>query len=139
VPRTEGLRVSALSFVSTKFPGRAPEGHVLLRAFLGGARDPRALDLDDAALARLPQSELRDLLALRGQPVVTRVFRWPEGTPQMEVGHGERVAAFERRLAQCRGIAVTGAGFRGTGIPDTVADATQQTAALLGPSAVPRS
>jgi oxygen-dependent protoporphyrinogen oxidase len=35
VPKTEGLRTTALSFSSTKLPGRAPEGHVLLRAFLG--------------------------------------------------------------------------------------------------------
>src|SRR4029078_6272713 len=44
VPRSERLRTSACTFVSSKFPGRAPEGHVLLGAFLGGARDPHGLD-----------------------------------------------------------------------------------------------
>ena len=50
IPRGEGLRASAFGFVSTKFPGRAPEGHVLLRVFLGGAREPDVLDDDDDAL-----------------------------------------------------------------------------------------
>ena len=48
VPRGEGLRTTAITFSSTKLPGRAPEGHVLLRAFLGGVRDPGVLALDDA-------------------------------------------------------------------------------------------
>src|SRR4030095_3451225 len=53
VPRGGGLLPSPCSFVSSKFPGRAPEGHVLLRAFLGGARDPDLLQLSDAELAAL--------------------------------------------------------------------------------------
>jgi oxygen-dependent protoporphyrinogen oxidase len=130
VPRTEGLRVSALSFVSTKFPGRAPEGHVLLRAFLGGARDPDALGRDDAALVSQVVSEFTSLLGLRGAPRLTRVFRWPQGTPQMEVGHAGRVAAIDERIARWPGLALTGAGLRGTGIPDTVGDAALQVAGL---------
>jgi oxygen-dependent protoporphyrinogen oxidase len=125
VPRTEGLRTSALSFVSTKFPGRAPGDHVLLRAFMGGVRDPRVLDLDDRELIDLVRREMATVLGLRGEPVVSRVHRWPESTPQMEVGHLEKVAAFESRLPAVRGLFVTGAGLRVTGIPDVVADATR--------------
>lgn len=125
VPATEGLRTAAFSFVSTKLPGRAPEGHVLFRAFVGGIRDPRALDLDDASLVELVLREMREAVGLRGAPVVTRVFRWPEATPQMEVGHLARVADLDARLPSVRGLFVIGAGLRVTGVPDCIAEATR--------------
>jgi oxygen-dependent protoporphyrinogen oxidase len=125
VPQTEGLRCSALSFASTKFPGRAPEGAVLLRAFLGGVRDPEVLALDDAALARVVQDEMAPLLGLRGEPGLRRVYRWPNGTPQMEVGHLARMAQAEAQVASLPGLFLAGAGYQGTGIPDCVADGTR--------------
>jgi protoporphyrinogen/coproporphyrinogen III oxidase len=130
VPRGEGRRLSAVTFVSSKFAGRAPEGQVLLRVFLGGARDPDVLERDDAALVELAASELRGILGLRASPTLTRVFRWAFGTPQLEVGHAARMAAVDERLARWPGLRLTGAGLRGTGIPDTIADATRQAAAV---------
>jgi len=137
IPRTEGLRTSACSFVSTKFPGRAPEGRVLIRGFLGGTRDPRVLDLDDAALVAAVSSEMGPVLGLKGEPVMSRVYRWPEATPQMEVGHLERIEALERRVSAVPGLFLTGAGLRVTGIPDCVAQGTQngaEAAAYVGRS-----
>jgi len=125
VPATEGLRTTALSFVSTKFPFRAPAGHVLLRGFLGGVRDPGALSLGDDEMIETVTREMRDVLGLRGAPVLTRVFRWPAGTPQLEVGHLERMRAVEREVAAVPGLFLTGAGVRSTGIPDSVADGTR--------------
>jgi oxygen-dependent protoporphyrinogen oxidase len=132
VPRTEGMRTTALSFVSTKFPGRAPAGSVLLRAFLGGARDPEVLEEGDGALVEIVRREMGPVLGLSGDPVLARVHRWPEATPQMEVGHLRRVAAFEERLSSLPGLYVTGAGLRVTGIPDVVADATRTAEAVAG-------
>jgi len=125
VPGGEGSRASALSFVSTKLPGRAPEGHVLLRAFVGGVRDPKALELDDATLLAAVIQELTPTLGLRGEPVLTRVFRWPSATPQMEVGHLRRLAAIEREVATIPGLFLSGAGLRVTGVPDCIADGTR--------------
>lgn len=124
IPRAEGKRVTACGFFSTKFPGRAPAGTVTLRAFLGSSHDPAVLDLDDAALASLAVEELTPLLGLRGAPRHVRVCRWPESTPQMEVGHDARVRRVEERLATLPGLFLTGAGLRVTGLPDTIADAT---------------
>jgi oxygen-dependent protoporphyrinogen oxidase len=132
VPRSEGLRTMACGFFSTKFPGRAPAGHVLLRAFLGGARDPEVLELDDAGLVDLVEREMTVVLGLRGRRVLSRVFRWPQGTPQLEVGHMERVAAIDAQIGQTPGLFVTGAGFRVTGIPDCVGDATAAAEAAAG-------
>lgn len=125
VPRGEGLRASAVTFVSTKLPGRAPEGHVLLRAFVGGVRDPKALELDDDTLVAAVTAELAGLLGINGAPVVRRVFRWPSATPQLDVGHLERFAAVEREVATIPGLFLAGAGLRVTGIPDCVGDGTR--------------
>jgi oxygen-dependent protoporphyrinogen oxidase len=125
VPQTEGLRTTALSFVSTKFAHRAPEGHVLLRGFLGGVRDGEVLDLSDEEMVKTVCGDMKSILGLRGEPVLTRVFRWPGGTPQLEVGHLDRMQAVERTVGEVPGLRLTGAGIWSTGIPDSVADATR--------------
>ena len=131
VTEREGLRTSACTFFSTKFPGRAPEGHVLLRGFLGGARDGGALAADDRELTGRVHGEMAPLLGLTAAPMLARVYRWPAATPQMEVGHLRRVADLERRLEAMPGLVLTGAGLRVTGIPDTIADARRAAAAAL--------
>jgi oxygen-dependent protoporphyrinogen oxidase len=128
VARRERLRTTACSFFSTKFPGRAPEGHVLLRGFVGGVRDPGALELDDDALAATVSREMAGPLALSAEPVLRRVYRWPRATPQLEVGQLGRVAAIERELAALPGVFLAGAGLRATGLPDTIAEASRAAA-----------
>ncbi|HVR71984.1 MAG TPA: protoporphyrinogen oxidase [Vicinamibacteria bacterium] len=131
VPESEGLRTTACGFFSTKFPGRAPPGHVLLRAFLGGARDGGVLALADDELQQTVRREMGGVLGLVAPPVLSRVYRWPAATPQMEVGHFDRLAALERRLDGLPGLFLTGAGLRGTGIPDTVGDARRTAQRVL--------
>ena len=123
VPRREGRRTLACSFVSTKLSGRAPDGHVLLRGFVGGIQAPEVLDRDDATLVQYVYEDMAPVLGLRGSPVFARVFRWPNGTPQMEVGHGDRVAAIDKALVRVPGLHLTSGGFRGAGLPDVIADA----------------
>ena len=132
VPQTEGPRTTALSFVSTKFPHRAPAGHALLRGFLGGVRDGEVMRLSDDEMVETVKRDMQGVLGLRGQPVMTRVFRWPEGTPQLEVGHIERMAAVEKEVVSVPGLHLTGAGIRSTGIPDSVADGTRAGEAAAG-------
>lgn len=131
VPESEGLRTTACGFFSTKFPGRAPDGHVLLRGFVGGARDPDVLAQGDASLQERVHREMSPVLGLSAAPVLSRVFRWDAATPQMQVGHLDRLSGLEHRLAGCPGLFVTGAGVRGTGIPDTIADARRTAGAAL--------
>ncbi len=128
VPRRERKLLMAGTWVSSKWPQRAPDGHVLLRAFVGGATDPAAIQRNDLDLARLAFQELSELLDITDDPMLVRLFRWVRATPQYTVGHAERVAVIEERLARFPGMFVTGSGYRGTGIPDCIADA-QATAA----------
>ena len=122
VPRVERSPLLAATWVTSKWPHRAPEGHVLLRGFLGGGRDPRRLDAGDDELTKLVVDELSQLMGINGAPLFTRIFRWTKQSPQYEVGHLQRVATIDRQLASIPGLFVTGSGFRAIGIPDCVAD-----------------
>ena len=129
VPRVERRALLAGTWISSKWPHRAPGGHVLMRGFLGGATDPGVLDRTDEELARLAYEDLAAILAIEGEPSLTRVFRWPRATPQYHVGHLEYVRRIDQRLSTVPGLSVTGSGYRGTGIPDVVADARLTAAA----------
>lgn len=122
VPRVERTALLAGTWVTSKWPGRAPAGHVLLRAFLGGGRDPHRLDADDAELIETARRELTTLMGISGEPIFSRLFRWTRQSPQYEVGHQQRVAAIDQHVANLPGLFVTGSGFRAIGIPDCIAD-----------------
>jgi oxygen-dependent protoporphyrinogen oxidase len=120
VAAREPTRLLACTWTSTKFDHRAPQDHVLLRAFVGGAHHAELVDLPDAALLALAREELRTILGITAPPVVSRIFRWPQANPQYDVGHLERVARIERLAAAQPGLYLTGSAYRGVGIPDCV-------------------
>ena len=122
VPRVERSPLLAVTWVSSKWPGRAPDGCILLRAFLGGGRDPHRLERGDEDLLEDALEPMRDLLGITGAPLFARLQRWTRQSPQYVVGHLERVATIERLLASVPGVFVTGSGFRAIGIPDCISD-----------------
>lgn len=122
VPRVEQRALLAATWVTSKWPGRAPEGCALLRGFLGGGRDPRRLEQSDEELVATAREALSEILDIDGDPLLTRLYRFPRQSPQYEVGHLQRVAAIEERLAALPGLYLTGSGFRAIGIPDCIAD-----------------
>lgn len=124
VPRVEGRAALAISFSSSKFPGRAPEGQVLLRVFLGGALDPERTLLDDDRLVALATREVADLLGAAGAPSLVEIARWPGAMPQYHLGHRQRVDRIARRLATLPGVALAGAAYDGVGIPQVIASGT---------------
>ena len=128
VPRVERSPLLAATWVTSKWPHRAPDGHVLLRGFLGGGRDPRRLDAADDELVDMVVDELTQLLEIKGAPLFTRLFRWTKQSPQYDVGHLQRVATIERQLAAIPGVFITGSGFRAIGIPDCIADGRETAA-----------
>ncbi len=122
-PAIENRRVLACSWVSAKFPGRAPDGHVYVRGFLGGARRPELLDASDGELAALVTEELEALVGIAQQPEVVKVARWPESMAQPIVGHPQRIAAVRQRLAAHPGLALAGNYLEGIGVPDCIRSA----------------
>jgi len=132
VPQVERRPVIAGTFSSVKYPGRAPEGHVLLRVFVGGALNESAVAADDAALVAAARGELAALLGAEGAPVFTRVNRYVKAMPQYQVGHLTRVDAIESAARRLPGLALAGAAYRGVGIADCIHSGEEAAERLLG-------
>jgi oxygen-dependent protoporphyrinogen oxidase len=107
-----------MTWASSKWPARTPRDLALLRVFFGGPATRDALDLDDTALLTVVREELAAILGVQAAPLFQRVFRVRDGYPRYTVGHLERVAAIERALPA--GLYVTGASYRGLGVPDCI-------------------
>ena len=118
VPRAEDRPVMATTWSSSKFDGRAPAGHVLLRSFLGRAGREAAAQLDDDEMAAVVRTELREIMGITAEPEFVQIFRWPRGMPQYRVGHVELVAHIEAAVARVSGIELAGGAYHGIGIGD---------------------
>ena len=131
VPAAERMAMIGATFTHVKFPGRAPEGKALVRAFVGGALNPWAFEMDDAEVVRRVLSELRPLIGMRGEPLFTTIHRWPSAMAQFPVGHLDRVARIDKLLAAYPPIAIAGNAFAGGGVPDCIHRGEQAAERLL--------
>jgi oxygen-dependent protoporphyrinogen oxidase len=133
VPRSEGRKMLACTFVHKKFPHRAPEGSALLRCFFSSSRVRKMSSYSDAALLDLAQRELQEFIGLTAIPRFARVFRWEQALPQYEVGHLDRVAKMENFLAGLPGVHIIGNSLHGVGIPDCIKSARQAVEIITTP------
>lgn len=131
VPRAENRAVMAMTWVSSKWPDRAPEGNVLVRAFIGRAGREQDLAGDDASLVAIARQEIEDVLGVTGEPELTRVYRWERGMPQYNLGHLRRVEAIRAECGAVPGFEIAGNMLRGVGIPDCIASGEQAAANLI--------
>ena len=120
--RYNSLRITACTWVSSKWQERASPGNVLLRAFLGGIPDPEAVTLSDAQLLDIAVRDVSSVLSTSGEPTTARVYRWNRAGAQHNVGHAERQKQIDTRMQAHPGLFVGGSGFRSIGVPDCVAD-----------------
>jgi oxygen-dependent protoporphyrinogen oxidase len=135
VPRTLGRPILAGTWVSSKWRGRAPDGHVLVRAFFGGSGAEGVLARDDDGLVQLARDELRALMGLDAEPILSRVFRFAAKSPQMHVGHLGTMRALHDRLAFIApAVRLAAGGYGGIGIPDCIRQGQEAALALMGSS-----
>jgi len=120
VPRRENRPIIAATWMSNKWAHRAPPGHVLVRAFLGRAGRELILENSNETLIDVARAEMAQVLGASGTPILQRVFRFPRGMPQYNLGHTDRLRRIERRLAQHPGLYLAGHAYRGVGIPDCI-------------------
>ncbi len=150
VPRGEGGLVTACTWSSRKWPGRAPQGYELLRVFMApavaaggdisadgaGRSDSGALDgLSDRQLVETALAELRQALGAHGEPRLAEVWRWDYGVANYSLGHLERRAEIERRLQEQPGLVLAGSALYGVGIPDCIRSAREAVDRLAGAAA----
>jgi oxygen-dependent protoporphyrinogen oxidase len=133
VPRTEGKRILACTFVHNKFPHRAPENHALIRCFLGGSRDEAVLRLSDADIGSIVRRELGEILAIDSsvEPGFVRIYKWSNAMAQYGIGHRARVERIRKLTSTMRGLALAGNAYAGIGVPDCVRSGSEAVSKVM--------
>jgi protoporphyrinogen/coproporphyrinogen III oxidase len=138
-PEVERRRVLGVIFSSTLFPGRAPEGHVLLTAFVGGTRDPDFVQSDPHTLTARVLDDLRPLLGTQGEPTFRAIQVWPKAIPQYVLGYGRFKDIAEQMERTNPGLVLAGTYRDGVALSDAMGSgerAAARIAGLLGIEAV---
>jgi oxygen-dependent protoporphyrinogen oxidase len=131
VPAVERRKIMACTFSSLKYPGRAPDGHILLRAFIGGCLQPELFQDDDQTMEKNTRDEIASLFGVTAQPLFARVWRHPNSMPQYQVGHEARVERIEAALSPFPTLALAGSAYHGVGISDCVRGGEEAAEKLL--------
>ncbi len=131
VPRSEGKRLLAATFVHNKFPHRTPDDRALLRCFFAGSNAEKIWQLSDDAIIAVVRNELQQILRLRAEPLFARVHKWKSAMAQYGVGHLERLDRIERLRQQLPKLALAGNGYRGIGVPDCIRSAQEAARQVL--------
>lgn len=120
VPRTEGRTIMAMTWLSSKWQSRAPEGMALVRGFAGRAGQEAVYARSDDELIAAMVNELREVRGISVDPLLAEVYRHPQAMPQYTLGHLDRVRRVEAGIARLPGIEIAGNALRGVGIPDAI-------------------
>jgi oxygen-dependent protoporphyrinogen oxidase len=131
VTRGEDISTLGVLWESTIFPNRAPQGSILLRIMLGGARRPEVAAFDDRMVADLAAREAAPVLGIKGSPARQWIWRWPSAIAQYTVGHDARISAIKRLTAAHRGLHVCGTAYDGVSFNDAIASARKTARAIV--------
>jgi oxygen-dependent protoporphyrinogen oxidase len=123
VPRLEKRTIMAATFSSVKFSGRSPEDKVLLRCFVGGAKNEAIVSWEDNKLLAAVRGDIEEILKITGAPLIARIYRWHKAMPQYTLGHEERLSRIEQGLSRHPGLFLIGSAYHGVGISDCVHEA----------------
>lgn len=131
VPRREQRHLIAATWTSLKWPHRAPADQLLVRCYVGGVGRDEILKLDDDVLTATVRDELAALCGIHVQPTYTEVNRWWKAMPQYTLGHLDRLTQLDVALSRYPGLVLTGAAYRGVGIPDCIRDGAEAAERVL--------
>ena len=107
-----------VQWCSSIFPGRAPEGSVLLRALCGGWHRADVVGWADDRLLSAMRAELRLALGITAPPIFHRIIRWERAIPQYHLGHLERLDRIAQRLKHQAGLFLGGNAYHGVALND---------------------
>jgi oxygen-dependent protoporphyrinogen oxidase len=122
IPRTEQRDLIAATWTSLKWSHRAPADQLLARCYVGGVGREDILQLDDGMLVAKVREELAAVCGISVEPTFTEVNRWWKAMPQYTIGHLGRLVQLDAAVSRYPGLILTGAGYRGVGIPDCIRD-----------------
>lgn len=123
IPSIEDEEVLGVLNPSACFPGRAPEGGLLLSVFLGGMRCPQLIQRTDSALEELVYTRLKSILGIYQRPDLIHISRHRYAIPQYEQSTDERLAAIASLQTKYSGLYLAGGIRDGIGMADRIAQA----------------
>ncbi|MBX3101821.1 MAG: protoporphyrinogen oxidase [Bacteroidetes bacterium] len=123
VPGDEASGLLGVQFISSIFPGRAPQSKVLLGCFVGGSRQPELAALPETELVSCIHRELSGLLGISALPELAHLVRYPAAIPQYNLGYVQVQGALDTLERQLPGLHFAGNYRHGVSVPDTVAGA----------------
>ncbi|MBL8054769.1 MAG: protoporphyrinogen oxidase, partial [Nitrospira sp.] len=122
IPRAEQRHLIAATWTSLKWPHRAPSDQLLARCYLGGVGREDILQREDQTLVATVREELTSICGITAEPSYTEVNRWWKAMPQYTIGHLSRLEQLDAAVSRYPGLILTGAAYRGVGIPDCIRD-----------------
>jgi oxygen-dependent protoporphyrinogen oxidase len=131
VPKAEKRKIMACTWTSSKFPERVPEGHVLIRCFIGGALCEDLAEQSEQALEDMVKNELKEMMGITETPLFCRVFKNQKANVQYQVNHGELIDQVNEQLASIPGMYLSGSAYTGIGIPDCVLNGTRAAESVI--------
>ncbi|MBP87749.1 MAG: protoporphyrinogen oxidase [Planctomycetaceae bacterium] len=131
VPKIEQRKILSASFSSIKYAGRAPDDHVLIRVFIGGDHQHELASLPDDDLLATATTELRDLLGVKGDPMISNISRRAAAMPQYYIGHADKISHIRDRLSHHPGLFLAGNAFDGVGLPHCIHSGEQAAEGLV--------
>jgi oxygen-dependent protoporphyrinogen oxidase len=117
-PQRTRRDVLGVQWCSSIFPERAPPGLVLLRAMSGGWHRAEVAGWEDDRLLAAVRHELRLAMGIEAAPLFHHIIRWDRAIPQYHLGHLDRVAWVEQRLARHPGLFLAGNAYHGVAMND---------------------
>jgi len=136
-PVEDDLNVLGTIFSSTLFPERAPDDHVLLTTFVGGARAPDQASRDADVIQPTVERDLDRLLGVKGFPVFRRHIHWPNAIPQYTLGYGEVKTALDELERHHPRLAFAGNYRQGVAVGDALTSGIEAASRLLDRLHVP--
>ncbi|SYZ74352.1 Protoporphyrinogen oxidase [Candidatus Zixiibacteriota bacterium] len=120
VPHNQNLYILGSIWTSVIFPEQAPEGFVLFRTMLGGAKDNKIIDRGEKALGELAHNQLATIMGIKKPPSFQKIIIWKEAIPQYTLGHRERLQRIEANLAKLGSLYLAGNAYTGIGLNDAI-------------------
>ncbi len=122
VPRRERLSILGVLWDSSIFPNRAPKGKALMRAMVGGDRQPSLALEHPGKLVEMVCKDLLHTMGISASPELVQVFSHEKGIPQYVVGHSARIQRIEREAEKLPGLFLNSNAYKGIGLNDCVAN-----------------
>ena len=120
IPYKERRKILGTLWDSSIFPGRAPDGYVLLRSMMGGARASELAMQGDSRLIDVAAEELKDIMDIKIQPDFVKIYRHEKAIPQYNIGHDRKLKAVDGMLLKYKNLYLTGNAYRGIGVNDCI-------------------